>query len=109
MNLRKLQQDRLKSMQKIPITGKHILLTGRIPKFTRTTIEKKIKELGGTITDSASYSVDIVVYTRTDTSKYQTAQKFSRCSNTNKMQFVTGDVFVKQYLGLDKEEEDEIN
>ena len=45
--------------------------------------------------------MDVVVYTRTNTTKYQTAERISRCYPAKKIQFVTGDEFVKNYLKLD--------
>jgi NAD-dependent DNA ligase len=104
MNLRQLElqeQKRKEEQLKLyDIKGKTILLTGRIPKFTRTIVEKKIAKLGGYLTDEPSRHVDIVVFTRTNTSKYQRSMEIERNSFSSIMRFVMGEDFVKNYLNL---------
>ena len=99
MNLRKLQQVKVKLEERQNISGKAILLTGRIPKYTRTTIEKKIIELGGYLQPKATANTDIVVYTRTDTTKYKSAKNMTYINKN--MMFVTGDDFVQNYLKME--------
>lgn len=100
MNLRKLKQRKVQLDALKDISGKYILLTGRIPKYTRTTIEKRITDLGGRIVAKATSSVDICVYTRKDTDKYRTAKNIKDSCKTN-MVFVDGDEFVKEFLKLE--------
>jgi NAD-dependent DNA ligase len=73
------------------MTKLKILLTGRIKKYTRCSVEKKIKDLGGILTDLPT-NADVVIFTRTDTSKYNGAKKHAKCNPSIK--FIHGDDFI---------------
>ena len=100
MNLRGLQKKKEVIEERQNISGKTILLTGRIPRYTRTTIEKRITELGGYISDKATSYVDITVYTRQDTTKFASAKRIASDYKPN-MIFVNGSDFVKNYLKME--------
>lgn len=101
MNLRGLQKRKSKLESQYDITGKYILLTGRIPKYTRTTIEKKIVELGGILQAKANYNTNIVVFTKTDTTKYRAASHING-SSQGAMLFINGTVFATDFLKLEE-------
>ena len=98
-NLRQLEKKQKKIEASYNISGKYILLTGRIPLYTRTTIEKAIINLGGYVVSKVTIDVDILVFTRTNTSKYEKAKDYNRGSS-KKILFVSGEEFVKNFLKL---------
>lgn len=102
MNLRNIERAKNIKEQKYNISGKIIVLTGRIPKYTRTTIIKKIHELGGTVSDKVNSYTNIVVYTTLNSEKYRAAVRFSKW-NQSDVVLVKGDDFVKNYLKLEGE------
>ena len=102
MNLRGLQRKEKELKIKYDISGKHILLTGRIPNYTRITIEKKIVELGGILQAKPNSLTNIVVYTRTDTQKYRDATRIKNSMvNIKSISFVTGKKFLSNYLKME--------
>ncbi len=101
MNLRKLQEKQTALEKLHDLKGKYVLLTGRIPKYTRITIEKEIADRGGLILSRPETFMDVIVYTRMNTTKYQTAERLSKAYPGQKMQFVTGSEFLTNYLKLE--------
>ena len=106
MNLRQLQAKKISKEKNESVYGKIVLITGRLPQYTRTTIERKIRELGGNVVDMATVHTNIVVYTRIDTSKYIQARRLSMSSAPH-IVFVKGDDFITNYLKLESGDEDE--
>jgi len=102
MNLRSIERKINIREKTYNISGKSILLTGRIPKYTRTTIEQKIIQLGGFIY-SQRYDADIVVYTKTDSTKYIRAKNASIYKKS--MLFISGEEFIKKYLKFEVDNE----
>jgi len=98
MNLRNIERANEIREQTYSLKGKTVMVTGRIKKYTRTTIENKIKELGGYIL-TTTYNPDILVYTNTDSRKYTNAMIQKQYKRS--MVFVTGEVFVDKYLKLE--------
>ena len=103
MNLRRIKHTEKVLDKKRNIDGKYVLLTGRVPQYTRTTIEKKIVDAGGILQTKPDYRTNIVVYTRTDTSKYTTAKAVDGNSRSrdNAIDFVKGEDFVEKYLKME--------
>jgi len=95
MNLRSIERKITIRNEKYDLSGKSVLLTGRIPKYTRTVIEQKITQLGGIIY-STRYDADIVVFTKNDSTKFIRAKHASIYKKT--MLFISGEEFVKNYL-----------
>jgi len=98
MNLRNIERANEIREQAYSLKGKTIMLTGRITKYTRTTIENKIKELGGLII-TTKYNPDILVYTNTESLKYRNAMIQKQWKSS--MVFVKGEEFITKYLKLE--------
>ena len=58
-----------------PLSGKSFVVTGRLPRSTRTQIEARIKSLGGTVMDSVTKKTSYLVVGEDAGSKLAKAQK----------------------------------
>ena len=58
-----------------PLSGKSFVVTGRLPRSTRTQIEARIKSLGGTVLDSVTKKTSYLVVGEDAGSKLAKAQK----------------------------------
>jgi len=104
MNLRGLRKRKTVLEKQYNIQGMYVLLTGRVPKYTRLTIEKMILAQGGYLQDKANYNTNIVVFTRQDTAKFKAATHINRGKTVAKggMIFVKGEDFVADYLKMEE-------
>ena len=103
MNLRGIRHKEKVLDKKRNISGKYVVLTGRVPQYTRTTIEKKIVEAGGILQLKVNNYTNVVVYTRKDTSKFRMAEAVNNNgrSGKDKIDFVKGEDFVEKYLKME--------
>ena len=56
------QAEQDSSQVKLPLEGKSFVVTGRLSSGTREEVERKIKELGGTVTGSVSAKTNFLVF-----------------------------------------------
>jgi len=97
MNLRQLQQVKNRNQAKHDLTGKTVLLTGKIPNYSRKDLIKVIQERGGKVVSSMRATVDLIVYTREDTLKFKEA-KMSAAVYSYTVEFITGSDFINNYI-----------
>ena len=60
------------------ITGKKIVVTGKLTKYTRDEITKKIEALGGDVTGSVSTKTDLLIVGEDAGSKLKKAKKLGQ-------------------------------
>ncbi len=59
----------------LPLAGKSLVITGRLERWTRLAAEARIKELGGTVSDTVSRKTDYLVVGADPGSKLRRAQQ----------------------------------
>jgi DNA ligase (NAD+) len=66
-----------KPKKKTSVTGKRIVVTGTLNSLSREEAKKKVREMGGSISNSVGKQTDFVVYGDSPGSKYDKAKKLN--------------------------------
>lgn len=68
-------EEKIAAVKKTPLTGKTIVFTGELKDFSRSEVERLIRQLGANASASVSKNTDFVVAGDNPGSKYETARK----------------------------------
>jgi len=68
-------QEKIIPIKKSPLTGKTVVFTGELKNFSRSGVERMVRQFGGNASSSVSKNTDLVVIGKNPGSKYETAKK----------------------------------
>ena len=68
-------QEKIIPIKKSPLTGKTVVFTGELKNFSRSGVERMVRQFGGNASSSVSKNTDLVVIGENPGSKYETAKE----------------------------------
>ena len=68
-------QEKIIPIKKSPLTGKTVVFTGELKNFSRSGVERMVRQFGGNASSSVSKNTDLVVIGENPGSKYNKAKK----------------------------------
>ncbi len=68
-------EEKLTPVKKSPLTGKTVVFTGELKNFSRSEVERLVRQFGGNASSSVSKNTDLVVFGENLGSKYEKAKK----------------------------------
>ena len=68
-------EEKLTPVKKSPLTGKTVVFTGELKIFSRSEVERLVRQFGGNASSSVSKNTDLVVFGENPGSKYNKAKK----------------------------------